>query len=113
MGVDKYDSENVANMFEQLEKRIRTYNNDYGEGGGRAFIQRYEKQPEKATWETSNQPLVFVICTLMMPRIHKLVRQAGELVYCDSTSSLDRYNCPTLTVMSTCTSAGSILLGVV
>ena len=79
MGVDKYDSENVANMFEQLEKRIRTYNNDYGEGGGRAFIQRYEKQPEKATWETSNQPLVFVICTLMMPHIHKLVRQAGEL----------------------------------
>ena len=70
-------------------------------------------QPEKATWETSNQPLVFVICTLMMPRIHKLVRQAGELVYCDSTSSLDRYNCPTLIVMSTCTSAGSILLGVV
>ena len=43
MGVDKYGSENGANMFEQLEKRIRTYNNEYGEGGGRAFIQRYEK----------------------------------------------------------------------
>lgn len=25
----------------------------------------------------------------------QLVRQAGELIYCDSTSSLDRYNCPT------------------
>lgn len=109
MGVDKYGSENGANMFEQLEKLIRTYNNEYGEGGGRAFIQRYEKQPEKTTWETPSQPLVFVISTLMMPRIHKLVRQAEELVY---RSSLDRYNCPTF-VMSTCTSAGSVLLGVV
>jgi len=33
-------------------------------------------------------------------------------VYCDSTSSLDRYNCPTF-IMSTCTSAGGIPLGVV
>ena len=40
------------------------------------------------------------------------VKQAGELVYCDSTSSLDRYNCPTL-IMSTCTSPRGIPLGVV
>ena len=65
-------------------------------------------------WEkkASDQPLVLAICTPLMARAHKLVRQAGELVYCDSTSSLDRYNCPTF-VMSTCTSAGGIPLGVV
>ena len=55
---------------------------------------------------------MLAICTPLMARAHKLVRQAGELVYCDSTSSLDRYNCPTF-VMSTCTSAGGVPLGVV
>ena len=39
------------------------------------------------------------------------ISEAGrELVCCDSTSSLDWYNCPTF-VMSTCTSAGGIPLG--
>ena len=47
-----------------------------------------------------------------MARAHALVRQAGELVYCDSTASLDRYNSPTF-VISTCTSAGAVPLGVV
>ena len=43
---------------------------------------------------------------------HKLVRQAGELVYCDSTSSLDWYNCQAF-VMSMYTSTGGVPLGVV
>lgn len=101
-------------MFKQLEQLVKTYNEEHGEAGGRAFLQRYESQTVKTTWEgaTSDQPLVLAICTPLMARAHELVRQAGELVYCDSTSSLDRYNCPTF-VMSTCTSAGGIPLGVV
>ena len=35
-----------------------------------------------------------------------------ELVYVDATSSLDRYNCPTF-IISTCTPAGGLPLGVV
>ena len=62
--------------------------------------------------ETKSQPLVLAICTPLMARAHQLVKQAGEVVYCDSTSSLDRYNCPTF-IMSTCSSAGGIPLGVV
>ena len=33
-------------------------------------------------------------------------------MYCDSTASLDRHNCPTF-IVSTCSSAGGIPLGVV
>ena len=112
--VDKLGPENGEKMFEQLETLIKAYNEEHGEEGGRAFIQRYEKQSVQTTPEktTSDQPLVLAICTPLMARAHRLVRQAGELVYCDSTSSLDRYNCPTF-VMSTCTSAGGIPLGVV
>ena len=101
-------------MFEQLEKIVRIYNDEHEEAGGRAIIQRYEKQSENATWvgKKSDQPLVLLICTPLMARAHKLVRQAGELVYYDSTLSLDCYNCPAF-IMSTCTSAGGVPLGVV
>ena len=47
-----------------------------------------------------------------MPRVHKLIRQPGELMYCDSTASLDRNNCPTF-ILSTSCSAGGVLLGVI
>jgi len=47
-----------------------------------------------------------------MARAHTMLRQAGELVYSDSTASLDRYNCPTF-IMSTSSSGGGIPLGVV
>lgn len=46
-----------------------------------------------------------------MAHAHHLVRQASEAVYCDSTTSLDCYNCPTC-ILSTCRSAGGIPLGV-
>ena len=57
-------------------------------------------------------PLVLAICTPLMPRAHVLLQQAGELVHCDSTASLDRCNCPTF-IMSTACSAGGIPVGVV
>ena len=77
---------------------------------GEAFLQQYEHKPIQG--KAASQPLVLAICTPLMSCAHQLVKQAGELVYCDSTSSLDRYNCPTF-IMSTCTSAGGIPLGVV
>ena len=47
-----------------------------------------------------------------MARAHQMLRQSGELEYIDATSSLARYNCPTF-MISTCTPAGGIPLGVV
>ena len=102
--------ENGETMFNQLMKIIEEYNKENAEIGGRAFLQQYEHKPIQG--KAASQPLVLAICTPLMSCAHQLVKQAGELVYCDSTSSLDRYNCPTF-IMSTCTSAGGIPLGVV
>ena len=56
-------------------------------------------------------PLVLAVCIPLMSRAHQLVKQAGELVDCDSKSSQDRYSCPTF-IMSMCTPGGGIPLGV-
>ncbi len=110
----RHGKENGEGMFSQLEKLIEIYNKENEHDGGRAYLQCYEHKHKEITWEgsTKPQPLVLAICTPLMARAHCLIRQAGELVYCDSTSSLDRYNCPTF-IISTCTSAGGIPLGVV
>ena len=101
-------------MFEILEEKVQAYNKEYGDEGGRVHVQRYIKEHEKAsTWlSDGSQPLVLAICTPVMACAHQMLRQSGELVYIDATSSLDRYNCPTF-MISTCTPAGGIPLGVV
>ena len=73
-------------------------------------MQQYEhKSTDNPQEKAASQPLVLAVCTPLISRGHQLVKQAGELVYCDSTS---RYNCSTF-IMSTCTSGGGIPLGVV
>ena len=47
-----------------------------------------------------------------MARAHKTLQQAGELFFCDSTSSLDRFN-TSVFILSTCTPASGIPLGVI
>ena len=58
-------------------------------------------------WQST---ISLAICTPIMARAHQVLRQSGELVY--ATSSLDRYNCQTF-MISTCTPAGGLPLGVV
>lgn len=108
----KHGKDNGESMFELLEKKICTYNESYSKEGGRAYIQRYGRK--ESTWENreAEQPLVLAICTPLMARAHHMIQQSGELIYCDSTASLDRYNCPTF-IISTSSSAGGIPLGVV
>ena len=79
------------------------------EGGGRAYVQSFKKRDKLDEVE---QPLVLAICTPLMARAHSMIQQAGELIYCDSTASLDRFSCPTF-IISTCSAAGGIPLGVV
>ena len=110
--VDKHGKENGEDMFKQLQHTVDNYNKEHKQEDGKAFLQSYEGKISKGTQETTGQPLVLAVCTPLMARAHQLVRQAGELVYRDSTASLDRHNCPTF-VISTCTSAGGIPLGVV
>ena len=47
-----------------------------------------------------------------MARAHKLVRQAGKVVFCDATASLDRLNTPVF-IISAATAAGAVPLAVV
>ena len=48
--------------------------------------------PKKKKKKNNDQPLIVAICTPMMARAHKHIIQSGEMVFLDSTSSLDRYN---------------------
>ena len=109
--------ESGEKMFERLEQDVNLYNKEHMTAGGRAFLQKYDKEHTESTWEnnattSTEQPLVLAICTPLMSRAHDLLRQSGELVYCDSTASLDRSNCPTF-IISTSSSAGGIPLGIV
>ena len=56
-------------------------------------------------------PLIISICTPLMSRVHRHVQQSRELIFCDSTSSLDRFNV-SLFVLSTAHPAGGLHLGV-
>ena len=47
-----------------------------------------------------------------MARVHSMVQQSAETVFCDSTAGLDRYNNP-LFLLSTSTPAGGVPLGCV
>ena len=107
---------NGDGMFEKLEAEVQEYNRLNSIRGGKAYIQKYVKNKED--WDRnpdinghSNQPLVLAICTPLMSRAHKFIQQSSELVFCDSTASLDQFNCPTF-VLSTSSPCGAIPLGI-
>ena len=106
-------------MFNKLEEMIKEYNQKNGSEGAKAFLQKFERSVDNKSqkWEDKpgesiDTPLVLAVCTPLMARAHAMPLQAGELVYCDSTASLDRCNCPTF-IFSTSSSGGGIPLGVV
>ena len=108
---------NGGEMFKKLEQIIHDYNTNNNQQGGRAYLQRFERKHGQSTRENTcpddyEQHLVLAICTPLMARTHQLIQQTSELVHCDSTASLDRYNSPTF-ILSTATAAGGIPLGVV
>ena len=97
-------------MFECLEAEVKRYSS---ETGGKAFVQRCVKRSQSESWEqTVNQPMIITICTPLMERAHQYIKQSSELVFCDSTSSLDQFNCPTF-ILSTSSPCGAVPLGIV
>ena len=58
------------------------------------------------------KPFILAIVTPLMARAHKLVLQAGEMVFCDATASLDRLNTPVF-IISAATAAGAVPLAAV
>jgi len=103
------------------------YNETWGEDGGKAKQQRCAtstvsdtddketqddvppkvKRPKRARCE----PLILVICTPLMARANATIPQSAEIMFCDCTSSLDRFN-TSLFILLTCHPAGGIPLGI-
>jgi len=116
-------NENGKVLFERLEREIQVYNETWGEHGGKAKLQRFAtstisdtddmetqdevKRPKRARCE----PLILVIRTPLMARAHATIPQSAEIMFCDCTSSLDRFN-TSLFILSTCHPAGGIPLGI-
>lgn len=62
--------------------------------------------------DLTSKPLILALCIPLTARVHKHVCQAGELLFCDSTSSMDRFNTSIL-LLSTHSAASGIPLGVI
>ena len=59
---------------------------------------------------TENNEIVIVVLDQLAKRVHKLVKQAGDIVYVDGTGSLDRLDTQLVKLM-TCSPAGGLPLG--
>ena len=98
---------NGKDTFEELERRVAIYNDENKSTGGKAVVKRFSKSEDG-----SDQPMVLGKCTPLTARVHEHVKQASEIMFVDSSSSLDDFNNPMFT-LSTSSAAGSLPLGVV
>lgn len=121
-----YGADDGKNVFDKLQEKVDQYNAENEACGGKAFLQWYEapvsdtadelegKAPpaKRKKRELTEKPLVLAICTPLMARAHRNVMQAGEIVFCDSSSSMDRFN-TSVFILSTTTACSGIPLAVV
>ena len=122
-------------MIDQLQGEIDKFNEQCNQFGGRAEMQPFlaatyacsdtDSDTDSNSEKTNNmpspkkkkklreayQPLIIAICTPLMSRAHRMVRQSREIVFCDSTSTLDRFG-NSMSVISTTHAACSVPLGV-
>ena len=121
-------SDNGKPMFYRLQTEIEAYNTAMGGKGGHAILQRYEgkvKQSDSEDPLDSDQdspktkcikynerevPMVLAIITPLMSQVHQFIQQAGEMVFCDSSSTLDGFN-TSLFVLPTSHACGGLPLG--
>ena len=110
---DKYGEDNGKEMFDKLEGLVKIYNQNNNEQCGKAYLQRYVRcVGENMDKSAVEQPLVLAIVTPLMARVHMHIQQSKEIVFIDSTASLDRFSSQTF-IVSTASPAGGIPLGVV
>ena len=123
--------DNGPQLFTTLEAEVTDYNDKYSCQGGKALLQKFEKFSDSSEVsdddsDTENcvsppkvkrrkmdkgKPSVLVACTPLMARVHETIQQSGEMVFCDSTSCLEKYNC-SLFILSTSSPAGGLPLAV-
>ena len=118
--------DNGPNMFAELQEVIEEYNESNISSGGKAKLKMYERcdlddlseseqgsPPQKKKRKLINsKSAILAICTPLMSRANENIQQAGEIVFCDSTSTLDRLN-TSMFILSTSTPTSGIPLGVI
>lgn len=121
-------SNNGKSLFDCLDMEINSYNEANAEVGGKAKLQRFEKDTTDSESDmydeldppkrknpktyTKGKPMILAVCTPLMRQLHENIQQAGEMTFCDATSSLDRFN-TSLFILSTSHPAGGLPLGVI
>jgi hypothetical protein len=124
------NNSNGRDLAELLTEEIHKYNSSNADSGGKASVQVFDRggdssaetetdsdtdiQPKKTKrkkFSKQCQPLIITACTPVMARVHRKIKQAGEMIFCDSTSCLEKYNC-SLFILSTSSPAGGLPLGV-
>ena len=118
-------------MFETLEAYVTDYNFKHKDDGGHIVVKMYCAAHGNDSQELSSdedtvapktkklkiqtfkeeEPLAVAICTPLMARVHQRIPQAGEIMFVDSSSSLDRYNFSVF-ILSTSHCGGGLPLGV-
>lgn len=118
--------ENGPKMFDMLDDYDKNYNLCNSESGGCILVNRLGTVHQEASsddeaaapprkklkYQTFKKeiPMSVVICTPLMARVHEQVPQAAEMMYVDSSSSMDRYNLSVF-LLSTSHSGGALPLG--
>ena len=97
----------TVTMFTRLNDEVNRYNRFTAADSGKAYMQQYvacfeDKQNRFSHWQEHSycKPkevkqqienlFVLAAVTPLMAGVHQLVQQAGEMVFCDATASLDR-----------------------
>ncbi len=123
--------DNGPGLFESLQSEVDKYNSTNARVGGKAKLQVFESHcdtelsdecvdsdegsiqpPPPKKRKVTTQPMILALCTPLMVRAHENVPQAGEMVFCDATSSLDRFN-TSVFIISTGTPSSGVPLGVI
>jgi len=123
---DNLGPENGPKMFDMLDDYVKRYNLHNNESGGCILVKRYcamndeassddevtapPKKKQKCKAFKKETPMSVLICTPLMARVHGHIPQAGEMMYVDSSSSMDRYNLSVF-LLSTSHSGGGLPLG--
>ena len=87
---------NFPEAFEKALTKAKEYNEKNGE------VLCLVEQVEGET--------IVAVCDMLTRRVHKLLPQAGDIVYVDATSNLDRQDSKLIKFM-TCSPAGGLPLG--
>ena len=122
MAKKNYGEEDGKQMFESLQDEVDQYNAKHASiwvekhycSGMRQMMTKIQIlkvnvfQRKRRKKELSNKPLSLVLLTPLIARAHQEIQQASEIVFCNSTASLDT----SIFILSTASTASGISLAI-